>query len=146
MEKSELKQETIVRDKAPEPSATIGGEAGTSTMQFRRKIAKEEIPVAQQAYLEVFGMEGGAIGYELGEKEVVIGRNPECDLKLALYGISRAHSRIFFKNEEYCIEDMGSTNGTFVNGIKVLKCVLRNNDQIEIGEARLIFVEERTRG
>ena len=37
-------------------------------------------------------------------------------------------------------------NGTYVNGIRVLKCILRNNDQIDIGEAKIVFIEEKTRG
>jgi pSer/pThr/pTyr-binding forkhead associated (FHA) protein len=79
----------------------------------------------------------------LGERAVVIGRSAECDIQLEVQNVSRKHASVFFHNEEYLIEDLESTNGVFVNGIKVVKCVLRNNDQIEIGGVKLVFNEEK---
>ncbi len=49
----------------------------------------------------------------------------------------------FLHNEEYLIEDLGSKNGVFVNGIRVVKCILRNSDQIDIGGVKLVFREEK---
>ncbi len=117
-----------------------------STMQFSRRGIAGEISISQKAYLEVYGLRPGANGFELGEEEVKIGRTQECKLTLPLGGISRVHARIYFRNEEYYIQDLGSTNGTYVNGIKVVRCVLRNNDRIDIGEAKIVFIEERVRG
>ena len=42
------------------------------------------------------------------------------------------------------MEDMNSTNGVYVNGVRVVKCVLRDNDQIEMGGVKIIFKEEKT--
>jgi pSer/pThr/pTyr-binding forkhead associated (FHA) protein len=55
------------------------------------------------------------------------------------------HARIIYRNEEYQIEDLGSTNGVYVNGIKVEKCILREQDVIEIGGVKILFVEEKIR-
>lgn len=52
--------------------------------------------------------------------------------------------RLTFRNEGYPLEDLGSTNGTSVNGIKVERCVLRTNDQIDIGGVKVLFSEEKT--
>jgi len=101
------------------------------------------MPVAQRAYLEVTGSEEKDGIFELGETEVVIGRSTECDIQLGVQNVSRKHARVLFQNEEYLIEDLESTNGVFVNGIKVAKCVLRSNDQIEIGGVKLVFNEEK---
>lgn len=101
------------------------------------------MPVAQRAYLEITGSEEKDGIFELGETEVVIGRSTECDIQLGVQNVSRKHARILFQNEEYLIEDLGSKNGVFVNGIKVAKCVLRSNDQIEIGGVKLVFNEEK---
>jgi pSer/pThr/pTyr-binding forkhead associated (FHA) protein len=79
----------------------------------------------------------------LGQRPVVIGRSTECDIQLEVQNVSRKHARVLFQNEEYLIEDLESTNGVFVNGIKTVKCVLRNNDQIEIGGVKLLFNEEK---
>jgi pSer/pThr/pTyr-binding forkhead associated (FHA) protein len=101
------------------------------------------MPVAQRAYLEITGSEEKDGIFELGETEVVIGRSTECDIQLAVRNVSRKHAHVLFQNEEYLIEDLGSKNGVFVNGIKVAKCVLRSNDQIEIGGVKLVFNEEK---
>jgi pSer/pThr/pTyr-binding forkhead associated (FHA) protein len=100
-------------------------------------------PVSQRAYLEITGSEEKNGIFELGEKAVVIGRSTECDIQLGVQNVSRKHARVFLYNEEYLIEDLGSTNGVLVNGIKVVKCVLRNNDQIEMGCVKLVFNEEK---
>jgi pSer/pThr/pTyr-binding forkhead associated (FHA) protein len=99
------------------------------------------MPVAQRAYLEITGSEEKDGIFELGERAVVIGRSMECDIQLGVQNVSRKHARVLFQNEEYLVEDLESTNGVFVNGIKVVKCVLRNNDQIEIGGVKLLFNE-----
>ena len=144
MNKSEIKHDTVIHDKNLDADAT-GDSVNMSQRQSRRKISTEEIPVAHNAYLELIEPDNKVKGFELGEEEVVIGRVSDCQLILSLYGVSRRHARIYVKYNEYIIEDNNSTNGIYVNGIKVLKCILRNNDQIEIGEAKLISVEERTR-
>jgi hypothetical protein len=101
------------------------------------------MPVSQSAYLEITGSEEKDGIFELSEREVVIGRSSECDIQLGVQNVSRKHARVLLQNEEYLIEDLESTNGVFVNGIKVVKCVLRNNDQIEIGGVKLVFNEEK---
>ena len=110
-----------------------------------RRPISAAVTVAQAGYLEVFGVEAHPIGYELGTKEAYIGRNPDCQIHVALFGVSRMHARIFCQNEEYHIEDLNSTNGTYVNSVRIVKCALRSNDQVEIGEAKIIFVEEKMR-
>jgi len=101
------------------------------------------MPISQRAYLEITGSEEKDGIFDLSEREVVIGRSPECDIQLGVQNVSRKHARVLLQNEEYLIEDLGSTNGVFVNGIKVAKCVLRANDQIEIGGVKLVFNEEK---
>jgi len=56
-------------------------------------------------------------------------------------GISRKHALISFHNEEYYIKDLDSKNGTFLNGVRIAKCVLRNKDQIDIAGVKIIFNE-----
>jgi pSer/pThr/pTyr-binding forkhead associated (FHA) protein len=101
------------------------------------------VPLSQRAYLEITGSEEKDGIFELGEGAVVIGRSSDCDIQLGVTNVSRKHARVVFHNEEYLIEDLESTNGVFVNGIRVVKCILRNNDQIEIGGVKLVFNEEK---
>jgi pSer/pThr/pTyr-binding forkhead associated (FHA) protein len=115
-----------------------------TTAEIPRGKFADIVPLSQRAYLEITGSEEKDGIFELGEKAVVIGRSTECDIRLGVQNVSRKHARVLFQNEEYLIEDLESKNGGFVNGIKVVKCVLRNNDQIEIGGVKLVFNEEKS--
>ena len=137
-------EKTIFRSKIAE-TAIQEESLSMSTMHLSRKSLAAEISVIQKAFLEVYGIEDKPIGFELDKDEVTIGRKSECSICLPLFGVSRIHARIIFRNEEYYLEDLNSTNGSYVNTIRVVKCVLRNHDQIQIGEAKLIFIEEKTR-
>lgn len=71
---------------------------------------------------------------------MIIGRNPECHVSLADPYASSQHARIFFQDGGIFIEDLGSTNGTFVNGIRVSDpLVLEDGAQIQIGQTILEF-------
>jgi pSer/pThr/pTyr-binding forkhead associated (FHA) protein len=115
----------------------------SSTLEMSPKTFIGKIPTTQHAYLEIMGEKKERI--YLGENEVVIGRIPDCDIQLLVDNVSRMHARIIYRNEEYQIEDLGSMNGVYVNGIKVEKCILREHDIIEIGGVKILFVEEKVR-
>ena len=115
------------------------------TMHIARRLVSEDIPVQQKAYLEITGLGDEPIGFELTDENVVIGRSSTCKIKLPVHGISRVHARIACRNEEYYIEDNNSTNGTFVNNIRIKKCILRSHDIIELGEIKIVFIEEKMR-
>ena len=115
----------------------------TTTVEFSRKTFVGEISVKHSGYLEIIN---GGVGHkvvQIGEGVTVIGRSPECDVQLAVENVSRMHARIRYGDEEYYLEDLDSTNGTYVNSIRVVGCVLRNNDLIEIGGVKIIFTEEK---
>ncbi len=74
---------------------------------------------------------------------VVIGRQEDCDIILADRQVSRHHARVFWRNESYYIEDLGSKNGTHVNGQAVFGAVrLEDGDEIQIAlRFKLAFVD-----
>jgi pSer/pThr/pTyr-binding forkhead associated (FHA) protein len=114
------------------------------TKVISREKFTEKIPFRERAFFEILGENGKNKTVELGSGEVTIGRSQGCKVRLKEDSVSRRHSRVVFRNEEYQIEDLNSTNGVYVNGVRIVKCVLRNNDHIEIGGVRLIFNEEKT--
>jgi len=72
--------------------------------------------------------------YPLSEgQEIVIGRSSELDMVLVEEMVSRKHARIALTDGTISIEDLGSTNGTFVNGEKVQQGTLREGDRVLIG-------------
>ena len=76
------------------------------------------------------------------DKQLVIGRSSELDMVLVEDMVSRKHARIVLARGEITIEDLGSTNGTFVNGEKVKKGPLKEGDRILIGTSILKLVRQ----
>jgi pSer/pThr/pTyr-binding forkhead associated (FHA) protein len=76
------------------------------------------------------------------EKQVVIGRSSELDMVLVEDMVSRKHSKITATGGKLTIEDLGSTNGTFVNGEKIKTCRLKEGDRILIGTSILKVVRQ----
>ncbi|MCU0276745.1 MAG: FHA domain-containing protein, partial [Acidobacteria bacterium] len=67
--------------------------------------------------------------YPIRKDEYVIGRSPECDMVLEEPTVSARHARIVRRGGHYELEDLHSTNGTFVAGVKIEIKKLRNEDR-----------------
>src|SRR5262245_40118275 len=83
------------------------------------------------------------------QDSVLIGRTSECDVVLYDPGVSRKHARIFSEAANYYVEDMGSSNGTKVNGAIITKKQLSDGDAISLGPvvfnfAGMQLVDENT--
>lgn len=87
--------------------------------------------------------QGGEYPLDDGQ-QVVVGRSSDLDMVLVEEMVSRRHAIISFREGVVAIEDLGSTNGTFVNGEKVSKTVLREGDRVLIGTNILKLVRLST--
>jgi ABC-type multidrug transport system ATPase subunit/pSer/pThr/pTyr-binding forkhead associated (FHA) protein len=77
---------------------------------------------------------------DLGARTAMtIGRNPASDLYLDAPVVSWDHARITRRGNDYVLKDLGSTNGTFVNGLRVRHHVLQPGDVVQIGPYRLAY-------
>ena len=76
------------------------------------------------------------------QDSVTIGRTPECDIILYDPGVSRQHARISADGDGYVVEDMGSANGTRVNGEVVQKTKLATGDALSLGPVIFNFIHE----
>jgi pSer/pThr/pTyr-binding forkhead associated (FHA) protein len=113
-----------------------------STIDLKKKIEYKDNISKQYGYLIILGSNGEEKKIiELGDEDYLIGRIPECNIQFQEDNISRKHALISFRENEYWLEDLGSKNGTYINGVKVAKCSLRNNDQIDIGGVKMYFNE-----
>jgi serine phosphatase RsbU (regulator of sigma subunit)/pSer/pThr/pTyr-binding forkhead associated (FHA) protein len=70
-------------------------------------------------HLHVTPAEGEPFSHELSGTELVIGRSTKCDLSISDRFLSRQHARMYRSGEVWMIEDLGSRNGTLVNGEKI---------------------------
>lgn len=77
---------------------------------------------------------------ELRQGDMKIGRKSSCDIHLDNLSVSGEHVNIFTIGDDSFVQDLGSTNGTYVNNKKIVKHHLKNEDQVAIGKYRLTFV------
>jgi hypothetical protein len=75
----------------------------------------------------------------LGNHTLSIGRLPECDVTFADSNVSRRHAELRAVGGGYVIVDLGSTNGTRVNGVAVREQLLRNGDEVSVGSSRFRY-------
>ncbi|NKI35635.1 GGDEF domain-containing protein [Wenzhouxiangella sp. XN79A] len=96
----------------------------------------------QEACLVV--IRGARLGARIvpGRDAVVIGRDVDADFQIAERSVSRRHCRIVFDEGRHWVEDLGSTNRTFVNDEPVDRAPLRDGDHLRICETTLKFVGE----
>jgi hypothetical protein len=85
-------------------------------------------------------------GAEVGERffidrpRLTVGRDPESDIFLNDITVSRSHAVLEFKASEVTVEDGGSLNGTYVNGVRVDKALLADGDLVQVGRFQMVFM------
>lgn len=90
----------------------------------------------QQAHLET--PDGTVVGWLTGPVNVV-GRGSESDVKITDPGISRRHAEIRLEGNEYVVTDLGSTNGTIVDGRPIRRASLYDGSSIQFGRTTVTF-------
>ena len=128
-------------DAAAEPGA--GAQQGSEhTMHFRtgpEAVPVKKEPVILRAYLVV--EEGAYRGRKLPLEQCrhVLGRRASCDIVLAETTVSRRHACLEYLDGSYYLTDLGSANGTFVNGNQIQRKKLAPGDELVLGNSRFIF-------
>ena len=95
-------------------------------------------------FIHVIGNDGKVFEYPLKKDRITIGRSKDCDIILADSTVSRNHAAITKTPQGYMLTDLGSFNGTKVNGVSIQTTLLRHEDQIIIGRSRLTFVTRQS--
>ena len=96
-------------------------------------------PTGGASIIVIYGPDLGK-RLQLGTAPFEIGRSARCDLPIDQESVSRHHARITFDGKNYWIQDLGSTNGTFVSDIAVQKQRLSDGEQVRIGRSILKFM------
>jgi predicted component of type VI protein secretion system len=77
---------------------------------------------------------------ELGSNRVTVGKAPENDIALDDPSVSHLHAVLEHFSAGWCVTDLGSSNGTWLNGERIWSSRrVRHDDEIRIGETRLLF-------
>jgi PAS domain S-box-containing protein len=95
------------------------------------------------AVLRILSGEQSGETLELAGNSVVVGRHPACDIRITDDTVSRRHARILEQDDGFYIEDLGSRNGTFVNGRKLTSPVrLSHLDKINVFDTTVEFRDD----
>lgn len=80
--------------------------------------------------------------------EMLVGRSGDVQIVLSEDMVSRRHARIVYDGQRITIEDLGSTNGTFVNGEKIKRCDLKEGDRVLIGSSifKVVYADQASPG
>jgi pSer/pThr/pTyr-binding forkhead associated (FHA) protein len=77
-------------------------------------------------------LQGGVLPLQRG-RSILVGRQQDSDLVIADDLVSRRHARLAFEGEELVVEDLGSTNGTYLNGARVTRARVLEGDRLLVG-------------
>jgi hypothetical protein len=126
---------------APEalvPEALVPAASATMIYKAREPLAAEESePPPVEREVVALTIDGRL--HPVTTRVVVIGRSRECDVQLADTNVSRRHAELRQDGATYWLVDLGSTNGTDLNGRRVEREKLSDGDAITIGSSELIF-------
>jgi pSer/pThr/pTyr-binding forkhead associated (FHA) protein len=85
--------------------------------------------------------------WTLGDKPILVGRDPECQIRLADQRASRRHLEVAPRGVGYAVTDLGSANGSLLNGrVLVTTTLLVNGDRLQVGGVTLVFEAGDTKG
>jgi Protein of unknown function (DUF3662)/Inner membrane component of T3SS, cytoplasmic domain len=87
------------------------------------------------------GLQAGST-YELRTPVTLLGRGTDCDLRLVDTGVSRHHAELRVEDDQVVLVDLGSTNGTFVNGQPVRRVALTDGTSVTLGRTTLVFRQD----
>ena len=107
----------------------------------RADAPRPQLPVAANPpRLILQGLEGETAEYPLGEAINVLGRSTGASVRLTDREVSRKHSQIDRQGDGWILRDLGSSNGTFLNGKRILEPTrLEEGDEVMIGASKLLF-------
>ncbi|MEO8977377.1 MAG: FHA domain-containing protein [Casimicrobiaceae bacterium] len=94
--------------------------------------------------LVLFLQDGTTKAIALRKERMVIGRRADNDVCLPYPAVSGEHAAVVTILADSFLEDLGSTNGTLVNGAVVQKHFLRDRDQVDIGQQKLVYLADET--
>jgi hypothetical protein len=133
---------------AAQPQAHYAGAGGPGQYAppapaYQAPPAYEPPPAPRRAARATLVVDTTNQRFDLRHGSNVIGRGSESDLQLLDQGVSRRHVDVQFDGSRATVYDLGSTNGTTVNGHEIGSHVLRHGDVVRVGHTRLVFHQEQ---
>jgi pSer/pThr/pTyr-binding forkhead associated (FHA) protein len=103
-----------------------------------------KIPERYSASIVIVGGYAEGMEYPVTGEYTVIGRDKDADIAVKDPLVSRRHVAIIYQEEEFTLKDLGSTNGTIMNGNVIEVASLRHRDKFRIGDTTIQFILQDT--
>ncbi|MDW7966798.1 MAG: FHA domain-containing protein [Thermoanaerobaculum sp.] len=87
----------------------------------------------------ILGADAGKV-FRIEKPRVVLGRGAGCDVQLTDSEVSRRHALLEIRGDEVTIKDLGSTNGTYVEGVRVTQATLESQQEFSLGTTTLMLI------
>ncbi len=132
----------VTPDRAPEPEhAPVAApvEPPAETMVYKASPPPPPPAPVPEPPPVTFSLAFGGKPHVLGKPRVVLGRSKEADIRVPDENVSRRHAEVRLEDDGYWIVDLGSMNGTIVNGKRVDRARLENDDRITLGATEIVF-------
>jgi diguanylate cyclase (GGDEF)-like protein len=133
--KSEFSKDFLLRSMLP----PIGGDDDVEDTRVGATVVgapaykKPETAQAKSAYLTVIAGNRAGEMFKLAQEETVMGRGPQSTIHLDSDGVSRKHARVVRQGDDFVLEDLQSTNGTWVDEKRVTFHKLEDGDRVQVG-------------
>jgi pSer/pThr/pTyr-binding forkhead associated (FHA) protein len=92
-----------------------------------------------QVVMVMFPAGGERRSFTVTRDMTIVGRREDCDLRIPLGDVSRKHCRLIRDGDGIRIEDLGSSNGTYVNGQRVQEAILQPGDTVRVGPVLFVL-------
>ena len=124
------------------PIRSLRAEAESLMKTLRTEAVRPVSTTNQNACLIHIYPTGPKMGvrYPLGEYPLILGRDTECGLCIPDNSVSRRHARIHPRSDGYYTEDLGSTNGTYINDVAAVMTKLKDGDYLRVGSCIYRFL------
>jgi pSer/pThr/pTyr-binding forkhead associated (FHA) protein len=121
---------TVVRDEQRSPGTILHSQ-------------KYEVPVA--GWLVILRGRRKGRDFRIEKENSVLGRDGMCDYVIEDDTVSREHARIRKEGDRFILFDLGSGNGTYLNGERIQRSELQDGDVIKVGESLILFKDAKPR-
>jgi pSer/pThr/pTyr-binding forkhead associated (FHA) protein len=128
----------------PRAEATTPASDLKKTAEFKvpSTLLRDSMPLSTEIALLV--PIGGKAKEEivLADDETILGRIQGATVELNDVSVSRRHARVLRRDDEYVLEDLGSSHGTYVDGVPIVSCLLRDGDIVQVGRSVFGFCRQ----
>lgn len=114
------------------------------TKMLKQAQTGKKIPERVQASVVVVKGHAAGMEYLLEKEHTVIGRDKTADIALKDPLVSRQHAAVMYREGNYFIKDLESTNGTLMNGARIQQANLLHGDTFRMGDTTLQFILQDT--